>query len=963
MGRRKREEVEIEEEYYEEDNTFADDMKKEITGIIIIALAIILGISFFYGDGSGTLLDPIHNGLVSLFGVLSIVFPIYLIIDSLLILRDPDKSFGVKFVLKTLFVVALVGAIPTLMVVDDTEIALRTGGYLGFGIAYLLYKIGGIVGGYVILVAIVALTFILLTKKSFIGFVRKGVNGVKENIHGLYEEDDDEEEVEAEFDENGQGILVEEKDPKKKHGKFNFLVDSEDEEEEDDDEDNENSLSREELASDEEDEEYEEDAAEEEKKFDLNEKPSFIKRLFGGEKSEKKKKHEDITEEVDVVGLYGKEESKEELAKAFEDKNEGIVDISIFEQTEYVESAEEESEEDEEYDEDDDGYQDESDNEEYEAYDVDEDDENEDYADEYATDDYEEDEEEEDDGEEIQIGLHDIQNATKIAGEVDPLANTPVSRPVATTDEYDDENKGSYKNTIVKKNPHRQKQEVKLIDEDGEEETIEIDDEPIDYVYPKMNLLNKVQSTKGGLNKAELKEKSKVLEETLKSFKVNASVVGVTKGPAVTRFELQLAVGVKVGTIQNLADDIALHMASSGVRIAPVPGKTTIGVEIANSEPAAVYMKEVLDTEEFRSAKSKIATVLGKSIDGKTILMDIAKLPHVLIAGATGSGKSVCINTIITSIMYKASPDEVKLIMVDPKVVELQVYQDIPHLLIPVVTDPKKAASALNWAVLEMESRYHKFADCNVRNLEGYNIAMEKAGKRKMPQIVIIIDELADLMMAAGKEVETSICRLAQKARAAGMHLIVATQRPSVDVVTGLIKTNIPSRIAFAVSSGIDSRTILDSLGAEKLLGRGDMLFLKQGDSKPTRIQGAFVSDEEVENITNFVKSHHSAHYSNDVIEKINRATEEKEKDGDKVPSKGDDDGDDESLVYDAVELINEKKKASISMFQRAFKIGYNRAANLMELLEQKGFVGPDEGTKPRKVYFDSIRDAMSYRD
>lgn len=962
MGRRKREEVEIEEEYYEEDNTFADDMKKEITGIIIIALAIILGISFFYGNESGTLLDPIHKGLDSLFGVLSIIFPVYLIIDSILILKDPDKAFGVKFVLSCLFIVALVGALPTLMVVEDTDLALKTGGYLGYGISYLLYKIGGTVGGYVILIAIVALTFILLTKKSFIGLVRRGVSGVKENIDRLYEDDEDEDE-EAEFDENGQGILVEERDPNKKNGKFNFLVDADDEEEEDDE--NENSLSREDLASDDEDEEDEEPVEEEPKKFDLNEKPSFIKRLFGGsdkpEKKEKKKKKE-LDEDIDVVGLYGKEETKEELARAFEDKNEGIVDISIFEGVEYL-NEEPLDEEDLETQDEDDEYEEEADSDEYEAYDVEQDDEDEDYADEYATDDYEEEIDDEDDGEEIQIGLHDIQNATKIAGEVDPLANTPVSRPVATTDEYDDENKGSYKNTIVKKNPHRQKQEIKLVDEDGEEEIVEIDDEPINYVYPKMSLLNKVQSSKGGLNKQELKEKSQVLEETLKNFKVNASVVGVTKGPAVTRFELQLAIGVKVATIQNLADDIALHMASSGVRIAPVPGKTTIGVEIANSEPAAVYMKEVLDTEEFKNAKSKIATVLGKSIDGKTVLMDIAKLPHVLIAGATGSGKSVCINTIITSIMYKASPDEVKLIMVDPKVVELQVYQDIPHLLIPVVTDPKKAASALNWAVLEMESRYHKFADCNVRNLEGYNIAMEKAGKKKMPQIVIIIDELADLMMAAGKEVETSICRLAQKARAAGMHLIVATQRPSVDVVTGLIKTNIPSRIAFAVSSGIDSRTILDSLGAEKLLGRGDMLFLKQGDSKPTRIQGAFVSDEEVENITNFVKSHHDAHYSKDVIDQINRATEEKEKDGEKLPSKGDDEGDDESLMYDAIELINEKKKASISMFQRAFKIGYNRAANLMELLEQKGFVGPDEGTKPRQVYWDSIRDAMSYRD
>jgi len=400
--------------------------------------------------------------------------------------------------------------------------------------------------------------------------------------------------------------------------------------------------------------------------------------------------------------------------------------------------------------------------------------------------------------------------------------------------------------------------------------------------------------------------------------------------------------GVKVSKIVNLADDIALNLASAGVRIeAPIPGKAAVGIEVPNKEMAPVLLREVIDSSEFSKHASNISFGLGKDISGQPVIADIAKMPHVLIAGATGSGKSVCINSIIISLLYKASPEDVKLVMVDPKVVELGIYNGIPHLLIPVVTEPKKAAGALNWAVNEMVNRYKLFAEKGVRDLSGYNALMLEQGEEiKLPQIVIIIDELADLMMVAPRDVEDAICRLAQMARAAGMHLVIATQRPSVDVITGIIKANIPSRISFAVSSQVDSRTILDMAGAEKLLGKGDMLYYPVGEPKPIRIKGAFITDKEVEKVVDFVKNQYIAEYDENIIEVIN--TEKADED----PNSGDND----ELLSQVIEMVVEAGQASSSLIQRKFKVGYSRAARIVDQMEARGIVGPSEGSKPRQV-------------
>lgn len=463
------------------------------------------------------------------------------------------------------------------------------------------------------------------------------------------------------------------------------------------------------------------------------------------------------------------------------------------------------------------------------------------------------------------------------------------------------------------------------------------------YVFPPINLLGRDPGNSGGSGILEQQKNGRKLEMTLKSFGVEARVINVSAGPTVTRYEVSPSQGVKVSKIVNLADDIALNLAASGIRIeAPIPGKAAVGIEVPNKETKSVYLRTVLESDAFRKHPSKLAFALGEDITGNPIVTDIAKMPHLLIAGATGSGKSVCINTLITSILYKADPKEVKLLLVDPKVVELSVYNGIPHLLIPVVTDPKKASAALNWAVREMLERYNDFAACGVRDIKGFNAMKEEKGEpeAKMPQIVIIIDELADLMMAAPGEVEDSICRLAQMARAAGMHLIIATQRPSVDVITGVIKANIPSRLAFAVSSGIDSRTILDMVGAEKLLGKGDMLFYPSGQAKPSRIQGAFVTDKEVEQIVDFLRKSSRPGYTQEMVDQITAVA--------KTASGLSEETDE--FFEQAVDLILEKEKASVSMLQRQFRIGYNRAARLMDELERRGLVGPEEGSKPRKV-------------
>lgn len=469
-----------------------------------------------------------------------------------------------------------------------------------------------------------------------------------------------------------------------------------------------------------------------------------------------------------------------------------------------------------------------------------------------------------------------------------------------------------------------------------------------EYKHPSLELLKLNSNTKlRSSDKKELIENANKLEEILSNFGVDAKVTQVTKGPSVTRFELQPSPGVKVSKIVNLSDDIALGLAASGIRIeAPIPGKSVVGIEVPNGKQTPVFLREVLENDGFINSKKKLAFALGKDISGQCVVGDLSKMPHTLIAGATGSGKSVCINSLIISLLYKYNPEEVKLLMVDPKVVELNVYNGIPHLLIPVVTDPKKAAAALNWAVNEMTNRYKLFADSGVRNMESYNELFNRGIiEQKLPYIVIIVDELADLMMVCPNDVEDYIGRLAQMARAAGMHLVIATQRPSVDVITGVIKANIPSRISFAVSSQIDSRTILDGSGAEKLLGKGDMLYYPVGESKPLRVQGCFISEEEVEQVVSFIKSEQGdIKYEEDIIDHINSASDSKSSDSNEKNE------DVDELLNEVINVVVEYGQASTSFIQRKFRIGFNRASRIMDQLEERGIISEKDGSRPRQI-------------
>lgn len=490
-------------------------------------------------------------------------------------------------------------------------------------------------------------------------------------------------------------------------------------------------------------------------------------------------------------------------------------------------------------------------------------------------------------------------------------------------------------------------------------EITEVEEEP-EYTFPPITILNEVEQHEEENLQDELKSNAEKLVNTLQSFGVQTRIIDIARGPAVTRYELQPSAGVKISKITNLADDIALNLAASGVRIeAPIPNKPAVGIEVPNKLVSMVSIREVIDSDGFGNAQSKLSVALGRDIAGKITVADLSKMPHVLIAGSTGSGKSVCINSLIISILYKSLPQEVKMILIDPKMVELGIYNGIPHLLIPVVTDAKKAAGALAWAVNEMLDRYQRFKENNVRDLSGYNRMAVSKGEKPMPQVVIIIDELADLMMAAPGEVEDSICRLAQMARAAGMHLVIATQRPSVDVITGVIKANIPSRIAFAVSSQIDSRTILDAAGAEKLLGRGDMLFAPVGATKPTRIQGCFVTDGEVERIVEFIKqAGHKLTYDQQIIDEIDRHTiaEKKKNTKEKDVDTGGGFENEDEMLPSAIECVVEVGQASTSQLQRKLKLGYARAARLMDVMETKGIIGPSEGSKPRQVLINRER-------
>lgn len=506
------------------------------------------------------------------------------------------------------------------------------------------------------------------------------------------------------------------------------------------------------------------------------------------------------------------------------------------------------------------------------------------------------------------------------------------------------------KSSEKKETKAKEQLKIKEVEESSEENFDEEDTKP--YILPSLDCLNlpKNNNTAGFEN--ELKQNANKLVETLKSFGVETRIVDIARGPSVTRYEIQPAAGVKISKITNLSDDIALNLAASGVRIeAPIPNKAAVGIEIPNKNRQSVTLREVIDTPAYKNAKSKLTVALGKDITGEFVYSDLVKMPHLLIAGTTGSGKSVCLNSMIVSILYNANPDEVKLLMIDPKQVEFTIYNGIPHLLVPVVSDPRKASGALAWAVTEMLTRYKTFSENSVRDISGYNSICESQGKKKMPQIVIFIDELSDLMMAAPNEVEDSICRLAQMARAAGMHLVIATQRPSVDVITGIIKANIPSRISLSVSSQVDSRTIIDSVGAEKLLGNGDMLYYPVGIPKPIRVQGCYLSDKEVENVVTFIKNQEQSVYDDDVMKEIDRqAANTGAKKKDVSSSDSDEDSPADEMLPKAIEAVIEAQSASTTLLQRKLKLGYARAARIIDELESRGIIGPYEGAKPRKV-------------
>ncbi|MBQ2389172.1 MAG: DNA translocase FtsK [Clostridia bacterium] len=539
----------------------------------------------------------------------------------------------------------------------------------------------------------------------------------------------------------------------------------------------------------------------------------------------------------------------------------------------------------------------------------------------------------------------------------DPLDNAPVRN------ETEDENAGVIDEDLLKKldesveiiyadkKPKRKSSGIKITGDDEDED--EIEQQP-EYKYPPIDLLKRPSNDSTGDIRSELTANAEKLVDTLRSFGVETRIINISRGPSITRYELQPAAGVKISRITNLADDIALNLAAAGVRIeAPIPNKAAVGIEIPNKIRTSVAARELIESAEFVSAQSKVTGILGKDISGANCFMDIAKMPHVLIAGTTGSGKSVCLNSIIMSMLYKATPDEVRMLMIDPKAVEMMVYNGIPHLLVPVVSDPRMASGALSWAVTEMTHRYKILSDNGVRNLEAYNELAKKSDTLKpLPQIVIFIDELADLMMTAPNEVEDSICRLAQKARAAGMHLVIATQRPSVDVITGLIKANIPSRIALTVSNQVDSRTIIDMAGAERLVGRGDMLYYPVGVAKPIRIQGCWISDAEIEAVASFLKNGQKNDYDENIQQEIERqATQEKGKKGGASASAESSDGEYDELLSAAVEVVIEAGQASTSLLQRKLKLGYARAARIVDQLEEKGVVGAYGGaSKGREI-------------
>ena len=878
----------------------------EIILLIILAASIILIFSNL-GMG-GTVGATISAAFFGVMGILAYLFPLLIFGCAVFLVSNRRNPLAYKKALAVLvfgiFLCGLIqllteGYMPSMTLADYYSVSSvyhTGGGVIGGAICISTTSAFGVAGGYVIIVLVLLISLILVTQKSFFGFVFRvwdAVCALARDGRDMYMEGQPERDLRKE-------LRVQERRQRREERQAQRIRELEEALTEDADAEDENAAAKAEK----------ENAGETEASKKSTSKKKRTGFLEGTKLAPCENKTEDMGAPVPL------QEADFEIHRAEPVYEEPVYEESVYEEPEVHEEQGVEPEEEMPY-------------EEPQAHYV-----TEQHSDYGAPQEIYPEAEPDYDPQPVQSETVYKSDATVDASESQPtvaaekVPSQPAKNPKSSPKEIENGIQNIQKE-IIQKNEVVKKE----------------------YHYPPLKLLKRGDGKSQGDSDEHLRKTAKKLQDTLHNFGVNVTVTNVSCGPTVTRYELQPEMGVKVSKIVNLADDIKLNLATPDIRIeAPIPGKAAVGIEVPNKENHAVMLRELLQSQEFQTAKSKLAFAVGKDIAGKPVVTDIAKMPHLLIAGATGSGKSVCINTLIVSILYKAKPEEVKLIMIDPKVVELSVYNGIPHLLIPVVTDPKKAAGALNWAVTEMMGRYNTFAEFGVRNLQEYNRKVDdmripegEERPERMPQIVIVVDELADLMMVAPGEVEDAICRLAQLARAAGIHLIIATQRPSVNVITGLIKANMPSRIAFSVSSGVDSRTILDMNGAEKLLGKGDMLFYPQGYQKPARLQGAFVSDEEVSAIVDFLADKNpGTQYNAQIEQQVNTVS---------LSAGGASSGDDRDVYFvDAGKFIIEKEKASIGMLQRMFKIGFNRAARIMDQLCDAGVVGPEEGTKPRKV-------------
>lgn len=878
----------------------------EIILLIILAASIILIFSNL-GMG-GTVGATISAAFFGVMGILAYLFPLLIFGCAVFLVSNRRNPLAYKKALAVLvfgiFLCGLIqllteGYMPSMTLADYYSVSSvyhTGGGVIGGAICISTTSAFGVAGGYVIIVLVLLISLILVTQKSFFGFVFRvwdAVCALARDGRDMYMEGQPERDLRKE-------LRVQERRQRREERQAQRIRELEEALTEDADAEDENAASKAEK----------ENAGETEASKKSTSKKKRTGFLEGTKLTPCENKTEDMGTPVPL------QEADFEIHRAEPVYEEPVYEEPVYEETEVHEEQGFEPEEEMPYEEPQDHYVTEQ---------------HSDYG-----------------------APQEIYPEAEPDYDPQPVQSETVYKSDATVDVSESQPTVAAEKVPSQpaKNPKSSPKEIENGIQNIQKEIIQKNEVvKKEYHYPPLKLLKRGDGKSQGDSDEHLRKTAKKLQDTLHNFGVNVTVTNVSCGPTVTRYELQPEMGVKVSKIVNLADDIKLNLATPDIRIeAPIPGKAAVGIEVPNKENHAVMLRELLQSQEFQTAKSKLAFAVGKDIAGKPVVTDIAKMPHLLIAGATGSGKSVCINTLIVSILYKAKPEEVKLIMIDPKVVELSVYNGIPHLLIPVVTDPKKAAGALNWAVTEMMGRYNTFAEFGVRNLQEYNRKVDdmripegEERPERMPQIVIVVDELADLMMVAPGEVEDAICRLAQLARAAGIHLIIATQRPSVNVITGLIKANMPSRIAFSVSSGVDSRTILDMNGAEKLLGKGDMLFYPQGYQKPARLQGAFVSDEEVSAIVDFLADKNpGTQYNAQIEQQVNMVS---------LSAGGASSGDDRDVYFvDAGKFIIEKEKASIGMLQRMFKIGFNRAARIMDQLCDAGVVGPEEGTKPRKV-------------